>query len=150
MKIKMTKTVEVRVTPKSRRIYEAGKTYTVNEADLALDGRSILEHLVADDGAEGVAPTTVAELRPDQVAVLASAADSIIVQAQTEAVEALRSADLDGMKVAELKQLAAVCGVALDPAAKKADIVATLEAARSTLDGASDAQSASAPGTEAH
>lgn len=149
MKLKMTKTVEVRVTPKSRRIYEAGKTYTVNEADLALDGRSILEHLAADDGAEGVAPTTVAELRPEQVAVLASAADSIIVQAQTEAVQALRSADLDGMKVAELKQLAAVCGVALDPAAKKADIVTALANARSALPtDESSAGAASAP--EAH
>lgn len=126
MKVHIHEAVTVKLNPLSSRTYHPG-TYEISDP-------KILEQL--EGKAEPALPEKVEDLKPAQVAALAHVADGVLMEAANQARQILLAADLDEMKVDELRQLAAACGLAHEPKAKKAEIVAALAAAREALQAA--------------
>lgn len=123
MKVRIDQTIKVKLGPLSSRTYPPG-TYEITDP-------KVLEQL---DGQATVAPpATAGDLSADQVAALAAVADGVLTEAAAQARAALFEADLDSMKVAELRLLAQACAVEVDASARKADLVAALTSAREAL-----------------
>lgn len=124
MKVRIDEAVTVKLGPISSRTYPPG-TYEITDP-------KVLEQL--EGQATAALPEKPEDLRPDQVAALAAVADGVLNEAAAQARAALLAADLDEMKVDELRQLALACGLAVPKS--KPEIRAALAALRDEMQAA--------------